>query len=283
MSWRLEVTHVTGLEYSEPVRVSFNEARMTPADTAGQLLIAHDLKVSPDARVVSYVDYWGTLVEAFDVHEEHTTLEIVSRNVVDTPEASERPEGVGWEVLREATVTDTWCEYLRPTDYVDDARTDEFRIDIVDRMAAAETPRAAIDIAIQEVRAHLEYRTGSTSVSTTASQAWEHRLGVCQDFSHVTLSLLRAVGIPARYVSGYLYTGDGTIGETVTGESHAWVESWDGAWWASDPTNGLPVGEGHCVVARGRDYADVSPLKGVYAGGESQELGVQVSLTRLPR
>ena len=99
----------------------------------------------------------------------------------------------------------------------------------------------------------------------------------------MTLSLLRALGIPARYVSGYLYTGSGEIGEQVTGESHAWVEVWDGDWHGLDPTNGRVVGEGHIVVARGRDYADVSPLKGIYAGGSSEALGVTVTLTRLPR
>ncbi|HQZ84724.1 MAG TPA: transglutaminase family protein, partial [Actinomycetota bacterium] len=103
------------------------------------------------------------------------------------------------------------------------------------------------------------------------------------DFSHITLSLLRPLGIPARYVSGYLYNGSGQVGDTVTGESHAWVEVWDGAWHALDPTNGRTVSEGHVVVARGRDYADVPPLKGIYAGGQSEALGVEVTLTRLPR
>ena len=97
------------------------------------------------------------------------------------------------------------------------------------------------------------------------------------------ISLLRAVGIPARYVSNYLYPKEGEIGESVTGESHAWVEAWDGGWWACDPTNGTEVGERHTAVARGRDYSDVSPLKGIYSGGESEELGVMVSLTRLPK
>ena len=108
----------------------------------------------------------------------------------------------------------------------------------------------------------MRYTPGITTVQTTASEAWAQAAGVCQDFTHVTLSLLRAVGIPARYVSGYLYTGSGEVGETVIGESHAWVEVWDGRWHGLDPTNGRVVGEGHVVVARGRDYADVSPLRG---------------------
>lgn len=283
MSWRLEVTHHTGLRYSAPVSVSFNEARMTPADTAGQLLIAHELRVSPYARIFSYVDYWGTMVEAFDCHEPHTTLEVVSRNVVDTPSVPNRPEGMGWEVLRGPEVRDTWCEYLGTSGYVDDPKADPDRAGLVDQILSQATPRVAIDLAVGSVRDRIYYAAGTTSVSTTAGEAWAAGFGVCQDFTHATLSLLRAVGVPARYVSGYLYAGAGEIGETVTGESHAWVEAWDGGWWPVDPTNGLDVGEGHTAVARGRDYSDVSPLKGVYSGGLSEELGVEVSLTRLPR
>ncbi len=283
MSWRLEVTHHTGLRYSDPVAVSFNEARMTPADGGGQLLIAHELRVTPTARVVPYTDYWGTLVEAFDVHKPHTTLEVESRNVVDTPGLGERPEGVSWELLAEPALRDQRCEFLRLSQYIDDASSDPDRADAVDRLRSQATPRAAIDLAIEQVRDRMHYATGTTSVSTTAHEAWASGFGVCQDFTHATLSLLRSVGIPARYVSGYLYDGDGAIGETVTGESHAWVEAWDGAWLPLDPTNGQPVDEGHTAVARGRDYADVSPLKGVYSGGISEEIGVKVSLTRLPR
>ncbi len=283
MSWRMKVLHKTELEYTTAVSVSFNEARMSPADGNGQLLITHDLKVTPAARIQSYTDYWGTVVEAFDVHEPHTKLEVISRNIVDTPAAKERTEGMDWELLSSPEVRDTWCEFLRPSQYVDDARYDEVRIDLVNQLRSAASPHEAIDGAVAAVRERILYSPGTTSVSTTAREAWEERAGVCQDFAHTTLSLLRAVGIPGRYVSGYLYPNEGEIGQTVTGESHAWFEAWDGAWWAYDPTNGLDVGEGHVVVARGRDYADVSPLKGVYAGGQPQEPEVEVSLTRLER
>ncbi len=283
MSWRMSVLHRTELEYTSAVSVSFNEARMSPADGNGQLLITHDLKVTPVARIASYVDYWGTVVEAFDVHEPHTKLEVISRNIVDTPAAKPRVLGMSWDLLGSTEVRETWCEFLRPSQYVDDARQDEARIDLIEQVRHAPTPRDAIDAAVVAVRDRISYASGTTSVSTTASQAWQERHGVCQDFAHATLSLLRAVGIPGRYVSGYLYPSEGEIGQTVTGQSHAWFEVWDGTWWAFDPTNGLEVGEGYVVVARGRDYADVSPLKGVYAGGTPQEPSVQVSLTRLER
>lgn len=283
MSWRLRVIHTTALKYSSPVSVSFNEARMTPADSGGQLLISHELRIDPRCRVYAYQDYWGSSVDAFDVHGAHSSLQVVSRNVVDTPGRSDRPAGLAWAVLRGNEVRDCWCEYLRPSQYIDDVVGGDARFELVSALRRCSTPGEAVDAAIDAVRRQIVYTPGVTTVSTTAGEAWSHGRGVCQDISHATLSLLRAAGIPARYVSGYLYAGTGEIGETAVGESHAWVEVWDGGWHPYDPTNGLEVGEGHVVVARGRDYADVSPLKGVYAGGHSQTLGVTVSVTRLPR
>src|SRR5581483_704123 len=108
--------------------------------------------------------------------------------------------------------------------------------------------------------------------------------GVCQDFAHLTLALLRAMGLPARYCSGYVHpngSGDARLGETVEGESHAWIDVWTGEWQGFDPTAGIPVGAHHVLVARGRDYADVPPIKGIFHGGPTARLDVTVSLTRL--
>ena len=118
---------------------------------------------------------------------------------------------------------------------------------------------------------------------TSAREAWEQRKGVCQDLAHLTAGMLRSLGIPARYVSGYLLPDAATprSGGTVEGQSHAWVEWWLGAGSGWDPTNGIPVGSRHVLVARGRDYDDVPPLKGVYQGASSAMLGVGVELTRL--
>jgi transglutaminase-like putative cysteine protease len=118
-------------------------------------------------------------------------------------------------------------------------------------------------------------------VYTTAAEAWAAGHGVCQDFTHVLLSVLRTVGIPARYVSGYLHTEHEAPGDTVVGESHAWVEYWDGQWHALDPTNDRSVGSAHVIVARGRDYSDVAPVSGIYAGGQSAGFVVSVSITQL--
>ena len=128
----------------------------------------------------------------------------------------------------------------------------------------------------------MEYRRGVTGVHSTARDAWPARSGVCQDIAHVALGVLRAAGIPARYVSGYLHPDPSApVGRPVIGESHAWVEWYSGEWRGYDPTNLVDIGESHVYVGHGRDYADVAPLRGVYAGSSGSELFVEVEITRL--
>jgi len=128
----------------------------------------------------------------------------------------------------------------------------------------------------------LSYVEGATEVRSSGADAWSARSGVCQDFAHVTLGVLREAGIPARYVSGYLHPQeDPVIGEEVVGESHAWIEWWDGSWIGFDPTNDRPAGKQHVVVARGRDYDDVPPLRGIYSTRGESDLFVSVEVTRL--
>ncbi len=283
MTQRLSVTHTTSLSYSGDVVASFNEARMTPLSTSGQLMLRHDLTVSPAARMQRYTDYWGTAVEAFDVHRPHRSLTVISTSVVDTVERWHQAPGVTWAQLHSEDVADRWCEFLERGTFVDDATGDPARDSVVEALRRARTPRDAIGLALEAVRDRLAYTPGATHVHTTAGQAWADGRGVCQDFSHNTLALLRAVGIPARYVSGYLHTEDAEIGVPGVGESHAWVEVWNGDWEAHDPTNSRDVGAAHVVVARGRDYRDVSPLTGIYAGGTSRDPEVVVEVTRLAR
>ena len=121
----------------------------------------------------------------------------------------------------------------------------------------------------------LRYVRGVTSVHTSADEAYADGAGVCQDFAHLALALTKSVGLPSRYVSGYFHPeADATIGEEITGESHAWVEVWTGRWWGYDPTNDCPVGERHVAVGRGRDYGDVPPVKGIYAGNAENTMRV---------
>jgi len=280
-SRRLQIVHRTGFRYAEVVEASFNEVRMTPMTGEGQMLLNHSLDVRPAAAVQTYSDYWGALVEGFDVHVPHRILEIIAMSTVDTAPGA-APVAIGtWQDVLETSLQDRYSEFLAPSDYVDDARDHDARAPIVEQMLAEARPYEAARIAVAATRERLTYTPGVTDVSTTSAQAWESGHGVCQDFSHLTISLLRSAGIPARYVSGYLHTEEAAPGQTVTGESHAWLEYWDGGWHALDPTNDRMVGSAHVLVARGRDYADVPPLKGIYAGGQSEALGVTVDITQL--
>lgn len=280
---RLRIQHRTGYRYASSVVSSFNEVRMTPLDDDGQVLIAHELRVEPRAAVLVYTDYWGARVESFDTHEPHDVLEVIATSTVDTAGGYIKPPGATWEDLATEKVQDRWCEYLGVTSFVDDARLDDTRAGLVEQLRAEKSPARAISLCNEMVRDRISYNANSTTVSTTASEAWATGSGVCQDYTHAMLSLLRSSGIPARYVSGYLHTEEEAVEQTVRGESHAWVEVWNGGWEGLDPTNDRIVGSAHVLVARGRDYADVPPLKGIYAGGASQGLGVDVDITQLSR
>jgi len=274
MAWRLQVKHSTSFQYESEVSASFNEARMTPLNTPDQFVINHELKINPFSTIYNYQDYFGTEVRAFDVQTPHTYLEIVSLSLVETKTPASGNLNASWADLSDRVLTDELLEYLTFSALVDPI---ESRFDL----RAQATPLNAVHFLNTAMREQIKYKPGSTSVYSPASEAWEKQAGVCQDFTHATLSLLRSAGIPARYVSGYLYNGSGEIGEEVIGESHSWVEAWVGHWLPFDPTNGNPVAEDHVLVARGRDYHDVSPLKGIFSGGRSRKTEVTVSLTRI--
>jgi transglutaminase-like putative cysteine protease len=274
--WRLRIRHVTGFTYAGKAQASYNEARLTPMTLPWQVTLFSQVEVHPPAATYRYYDYWGTLVTAFDLQRQHSELKVVAESLVetDTPPAAPRAP---WAAL--ARAEDQHAEVLAPT-----TRT---RIDR--ELAAAAAARGtdldpdgtAVDIA-DWVRETVRYVPGSTGVQTSAQEAWNLRKGVCQDIAHLTVALLRSRGIPARYVSGYLHPQpEAAVGTTVEGQSHAWVEWWCGDWVGYDPTNGKPVGQQHVVVARGRDYDDVAPLKGVYHGAPSSDLGVTVEITRV--
>jgi transglutaminase-like putative cysteine protease len=280
MNRRFLVVHRTGFRYDAPVRASYNEARMTPLTTATQTALDTRLEVDPVTWRHTYLDYWGTPVTAFDVLVPHAELTVVSRSTVEVMTAPERTAAVlDWADLGRDDVRDPYTEYLAQTDWT---RPDAEVTELAHGTVAGLAPDAAAQAICTAVFDTLDYVAGATSVHTKAAEVWRARKGVCQDFAHFTVGALREVGIPARYVSGYLHPApEAGIGETVEGQSHAWVEWWAGEWVAYDPTHDAPAGVDHVVVARGRDYSDVAPLKGVYAGTGGSQLFVSVQVTRL--
>jgi len=279
VSWRIRAEHRNHYRYLRDVTSSYNEARITPLTTVDQLVLDATVEVIPAARVYRYLDYWGSVVHSFDVSVAHRELVVTGRSVVETSVPSAPLEPLRWEDLDDERLVEEWSELLAPTAMVGpDARIAEAAAEI----RKSHPPLVAGPAAVDWVHSHLSYLAGTTGVHTSAAEALAGGQGVCQDFAHLTLALARAMGIPGRYCSGYLHPNpDAGIGHAVAGESHAWVELWCGGWQGFDPTSGWPVGERHVLVARGRDYHDVTPLKGVFHGGPTASLEVGVQLTRL--
>lgn len=275
---RLQIRHHTGFIYEGLAKSSYNEARMTPRTLPTQTVEQTKLTIRPAVPLFTYTDYFGTHVTAFDIAEVHARLEVESVSTI-TSWAAPVEGAMPWHDLSSIEFVDRMTEYLMPT-----------RRTIVPSAVLADVSvwRRAGDIheavaAVSDfVRSRVQYVPGATSVTSTASEAWDRGKGVCQDITHITLGMLREMGIPARYVSGYLYPKvDPQIGETIQGQSHAWVEYYAGAWTGIDPTNGVRHTARHIIVGRGRDYGDVSPLKGIYHGPKSTGAGVVVEITRL--
>ncbi|HTW98405.1 MAG TPA: transglutaminase family protein [Acidimicrobiales bacterium] len=281
MTWRIATRHVSTYRYAGPVVASYNEARLTPSSDGRQLVLDAAITVTPAAHVFRYLDYWASVVHAFEVQEDHEELVVVATSLVETglQRDAAGESQTTWELLAAPQVRDRYAELLAPTDYA------PFDAELAAEARAATvgaTPAEAVEQVATLLRSTMSYEPGSTEVSTSASEAWQQRSGVCQDFAHLTLSMLRQLGVPARYVSGYLHPlEEAPAGEPITGASHAWIEAWLGSFQPIDPTNGARVAERHVTVARGRDYADVPPLRGVYHGGELRELSVAVELTRV--
>ena len=278
---RYRIEHASRYTYDHTVAASYNEARLSPQLTDYQTPLESSLQVEPATWQHRYVDYWGTQVRVFEASAAHRALDVRASSLVEVDSARRRSAPVlGWNDLHAAAVADRWCEFLTQTRLT---RASEELAQLAQDVAARNDPGDAAREISAAVHEALTYLPGATHVHTSAAEAWQARAGVCQDYAHLVVGALRHVGLPARYVSGYLHpSAEPEIGTTVAGESHAWVEWWQGAWTAFDPTNTVEVADRHVIVGIGRDYADVPPIKGIVAGGHSDtELSVTVELTRL--
>lgn len=276
--WRVHVEHRTTFRYDGEVRSSYNEARITPRTTATQTTLDASVELSAGAAAWRYTDYWGTTVTAFDTHSAHSELQVVGRSVVETAAICPPPADIAWQTLSDLECRDRFIELLVPT-----VRTavDAEVAATAKQLADGNSPLTTAHAVADWVRGTVQYIPGATGVQTNAMEAYRQRAGVCQDIAHLAIGMLRSAGIPARYVSGYLHpVANAVVGIPVEGQSHAWVEWWTGEWCAFDPTNGISADRRHVLVARGRDYGDVAPLKGIYHGAPSTELNVVVTITR---
>jgi len=276
---RYRVAHTTGFKYSREVSASYNEARLLPARDDRQFVISSKLDIQPQSASHEYLDYFKSRAVQFEILEPHGELTIQATSLVEIRDSIRAVPGLNWDDLAPEVVSS-----LELTDSIGQTRRTQPPAELskfAKKVAAQFGPHEAAMEICKKVFGAMTYKHGVTGVHSVATEAWSAKIGVCQDYAHITLGALRAAGIPARYVSGYLHPHLAPkIGEKVVGESHAWVEWWAGAWYAYDPTNDIEIGERHIVVASGRDYDDVAPLRGVYAGAGESELFVTVEITK---
>jgi transglutaminase-like putative cysteine protease len=263
----LSVEHVTRFHYEEPINEAYTELRLKPSHRDGQRCSSFGLQTEPrGASVDEYVDSFGNAVHHFDVLEPHDRLAVTVRSEVWTPDAY-----VSDEV--EPSVLDAW-QLVRESLYV------PLDGEIAELARSAPQDGATLDTALAlvgAVRSRMTYEPGSTHVHTRANEALADGRGVCQDYAHVLIGACRVHGIPARYVSGYLYDPNGNGGSSA---SHGWVDVHvaDRGWVSLDPTHDREQDDHYVRVAVGRDYGDVPPTRGVYKGSAAEELEVDVRI-----
>lgn len=276
---RYSIRHKTGFRYTSAVVASYNEVRMLPIRDDSQVIFSARLEINPRPLSHEYTDHFGNRVVVFELFENHDELEIISSATVELRDPKHQPSSLTWDELPQVVEAD-----LMLTDFLEFTKKTTITADLekaVAKIAAScERPAEAAVEVCQFIHSSMTYQFGVTSVHSGASEAWNQKIGVCQDYAHIAIGALRSIGIPARYVSGYLHPQkEPKPGQTVVGESHAWIEWYAGNWEANDPTNNIQLPTRHITVARGRDYDDVPPLRGVFAGGCESELFVQVEIT----
>ena len=279
------VSHKTKYTYEGTASESFSELRVWPQSHAAQRVTSRALLTDPGAIVDHYVDYFGNNVEFFSIPYRHESLTVEARSEVETfdvqPPASVLDTAVG--EARQIFNSQLYqiFEYLQPSSLVPLDQHARIRKRF---FSQADTIGESLLRLNEWIYRNFDYRPGVTDISTPVSEVVRLRRGVCQDFANLMLAILRSNGFPARYVSGYIEAFDPESGAALTGAaaSHAWVEVFlpGGIWWGLDPTNNQATGERHIVVAVGRDYDDVAPMRGTYKGASDQRLKVEVSLER---
>ena len=284
---RYKINHTTKYSYDEPVAVGHNLVRLAPLSNAQQTCNSYRLIILPEpSDLVERVDAFGNRVDYFSIQEAHWGLSLSANSELTVQERAKPDSNEPWESVRDAIRT-------RATPEAADADLLTFPSALAPLVPeltayAAESFPAGRPVleALADLTARIhkdfDYDPRATTVTTPVAEAFAKRAGVCQDFAHIEIACLRSLGLAARYVSGYLRTIPPPGKERLVGAdaSHAWASIHRGplGWIDYDPTNNCVVGSDHIVLAVGRDYADVPPLRGVFIGGGSPELSVSVDV-----
>ncbi|MDQ2896310.1 MAG: transglutaminase family protein [Actinomycetota bacterium] len=282
------IRFLTQYAYDTDVVDNLNALRVKPHGNGRQRCDEFNVRLTPEVRLHRHSDYFGTEVVEFEVSRPHRSLTIDVRARVSTKASLEPPQAT-WEALRDPAYREAGGEFLLQTD---DAPGHPLLDELLARTAAAASPLATVLLISELIPDRFAYRRGATYVDSTIADLLEADAGVCQDFVHLGLCLLRHHGIAARYVSGYLFAAENDdAGESVEVDTHAWLEALlpagsaaansEPVWVGADPTNRVLAGETHVKIGHGRHYADVPPIKGVYRGAATARLKASVTMTRL--
>ena len=277
------VRHTTTFRYEPAVRESVMEVRLQPRSDGEQRCLNFVLNVDPAANVMQYRDFMGNVVHHFDIAGKHAMVKVTAQSAVEVQTVAEprAADSGDWADLDAQVEGNDYWEMLLPSHFAQSSAALE--------QLAAElgcerrgNPLALLTELNEAIYKLFAYVPNSTKVDSPIAEALETRQGVCQDFAHIMIALVRGVKIPCRYVSGYMFHRDDTERDrSLEGASHAWIEALVPrlGWVAFDPTNNLVGGDRHIRVAIGRDYADVPPTRGVYKGEAQSELSVAVTVS----
>lgn len=274
------IQHNTRFHYSEPITESVMELRMHPLTEGLQGCLRFKLLTSPAARLTEYRDYLGNTVHFFDIPGQHSQLTITAEAVVEIGLFPPLPDALSenaWAELDARTVRGEFWESLHPGELTQpSAGLRQFAREL--DMRRGGDPLTLVRELNARLYAAFDYDQETTTVDSTIDEVLAARRGVCQDFTHVMAALVRGVGIPCRYVSGYLYHEKSYQDRSVPDATHAWVEAWlpSLGWVGFDPTNNVLAESRHIRVAVGRDYADVPPTHGIFKGDAESALEVEV-------
>jgi transglutaminase-like putative cysteine protease len=280
---RYTIRHVTRFTYDAPITESVMEARMQPRSDGAQRCLQFALTTSPSSRVMVYRDHDGNTVHHFNIPARHARLALTAEGLVEcSPPAQPLPDSLGpgaWAQLDAFAESGECWEYLAPSVFAQPTPLlDTFATEV--GLVRGDDPLVLLRRLTEEIYTRLEYKPQTTRVDSPIEEALEGRSGVCQDFAHIFIALARRLGVPSRYVSGYLFRDHASHDRSAVDATHAWVEAFlpTLGWIGFDPTNNLIAEERHIRVAIGRDYADVPPTRGVYKGVSAvrSELSVAV-------
>jgi transglutaminase-like putative cysteine protease len=277
---RFSIRHTTRYSYEQPVRDSANQVILFPIKDEYQDTTKQELTISGDPTVDMYTDYYGNTIGAFTYAEPHKQLVIDSKIEVLVKERSlpkdNEPADTQWLQVQQAKFTYPYIDFIKQEKFA--AIEEASQLPVVVNSKSSTPLGAALQLN-EYVFKNFSYDKAVTDVETTIDEVWKLKAGVCQDFAHVLLVMLRMIGLPARYVSGYVCPNKtGLRGE---GATHAWVEAYIPfyGWLGLDPTNNCMVNDLHVRLATGRSFSDVSPVKGTYKGTSHHTLEVGVTVS----